>query len=263
MAQNVNYKQLVDEWLESEDKDIEAGALLLLKLNRNRVLYQYITRKKALPKLIYEMKKQSDILSKRQNLAASELTDEEVQKFTQKSERAAKTIEIVEKGVKGKRHDHEQLSQEAQEAYEKNLNIYPKMRSLHEKLKLMVNDRPCDRYPFLKELVGYDEQIRSNWKLYDNAKVLPAQTEQKDEILTQDNTDSKTPVLDANGVSAARRYLSGNKKRLASLKETDKDKYDLLLVEMQKRYDDLIFSGQSINEKQIAELKEAGLSVKE
>ena len=137
------------------------------------------------------------------------------------------------------------------------------MRSLHEKLKLMVNDRPCDRYPFLKELVGYDEQIRSNWKLYDNAKVLPAQTEQKDEILTQDNTDSKTPVLDANGVSAARRYLSGNKKRLASLKETDKDKYDLLLVEMQKRYDDLIFSGQSINEKQIAELKEAGLSVKE
>ncbi len=258
MAQNVDYKQLVDEWLEAEDKDIEAGALLLLKLNRNRVLYQYITRKKALPKLIYEMKKQSDILSKRQNLAASELTEEEVQKFTQKSVRAAKTIEIVEKGVKGKRHDHEQLSQEAQEAYEKNLDIYPKMRSLHEKLKLMVNDRPCDRYPFLKELVGYDEQIRSNWKLYDNAKSVTGKYSTE-----TGNPASKTPVLDVKGISAARKYLSSNKKKLLTLKDTNEDKYKELLAVMQRRYDALIASRQTLDEKQIAELKEAGLSVKE
>lgn len=64
-------------------------------------------------------------------------------------------------------------------------------------------------------------------------------------------------------ISAARKYLSSNKKKLQGLKETDKNKYDILLPEMQKRYDDLIISGQTLDEKQIAELKEAGLSVKE
>ncbi|NDV96463.1 hypothetical protein D0T84_16300 [Dysgonomonas sp. 521] len=259
MSQNVDYKQLVDEWLESEEKDIEAGALLCLKLNRNRTLYQYITRKKALDKLIYEMKKQSDILSARVNFETNKLTEEEVKELTQKAVKAAKTVEVIDKGVKGKRTDHDKLPADIQQAYEDNLVIYPKMRSLHEKLKLMANDRPCDRYPFLKELVAMDNKVRANWKLYDNAKILNT-----DERYTDTgNPVSKKVTLDAKGVSAARKYLSSNKKKLATLKDTDEDKYKTLLAEMQKRYDDLIASGQTLDEKQVGELKEAGVKVGE
>lgn len=262
MNQDVDYKQLVDAWLESDEKDIDAGALLLLKLNRNRVLHQYITRKRALDKLIYEMKKQSDILDARVNHGTAKLTEVEVKELTHKSKKAEQTLAVVEKGVKGKRPDHDQLSPDVQKAHEDNLVIYPKMRSLHEKLKLMENDRPCDRYPFLKELVELDGKVRKNWKLYDKAKVVTVKgdnqgsgTEAGNPVLTA------SPVLDAKGVSAARKYLSGNKKKLVTLKDKDIEKYNLLLAEMQKRYNDLIASGQTIDEKQVAALKEAGIAV--
>ncbi|WP_419033913.1 hypothetical protein [Dysgonomonas gadei] len=254
---NVDYKQKVDEWLESEEKDLEAGALLLLKLNRNRTLYQYITRKKAMDKLIYEMKKQSDIIAVRANYDTNKLTEQEVKELTGKAEKAAKTIEIVDKNVKGKRTDHDRLPADAQQAYEDNLVMYPKMRSLHEKIKLMVNDRPCDRYPFLKDLVALDSKVRANWKLYDNAKVITEKASTE-----TGNPASTTPVLDVKGISAARKYLSSNKKKLATLKGVDEDRYKELLAEMQRRYDALIASGQALDEKQVAELKEAGIVVK-
>lgn len=255
---NVDYKQKVDEWLESEEKDLEAGALLLLKLNRNRTLYQYITRKKAMDKLIYEMKKQSDIIAVRANYDTNKLTEQEVRVLTGKAEKTAKTLEIIDKGVKGKRADHDRLPEDTQKAYEENLVIYPKMRSLHEKLKLMANDRPCDRYPFLKDLVALDSKVRANWKLYDNAKVITEKAGTE-----TGNTASKTPVLDVKGISAARKYLSSNKKKLSTLKGTNEDKYKELLAEMQRRYDALIASGQALDEKQLGELKEAGIVVKE
>ncbi len=261
MNQDVDYKQLVDAWLESEEKDIDAGALLLLKLNRNRVLHQYITRKKALDKLIYEMKKQSDILEARVNHGTAKLTEIEVKELTQKTKKAEQTLAVVEKGVKGKRPDHDQLSPDVQKAHEDNLVIYPKMRSLHEKLKLMENDRPCDRYPFLKELVELDGKVRENWKLYDKAKIVSVKDDNQASGTEAGNTASQTPVLDAKGVSAARKYLSGNKKKLVTLKDKDIEKYNLLLAEMQKRYNDLIASGQTIDERQVAALKEAGIAV--
>lgn len=258
MSQNVDYKQLVSEWLESEDKDLEAGALLMLKLNRNRTLYQYILRKNALDKLIYEMKKQFDILSARTKHESIKLTEQQVSDLTAAASKATKTLEVVDKGVKGKRADHDLLSVDSQQAFENNLAIYPKMRSLHEKLKLMVNDRPCDRFPFLKELITLDNQVRANWKLYDNAKVQ--ESTQPGQTVTNP-VKPITPVLDVKGVSAARKYLSDNKKKLADLKVKDEAKHSDLLFKMQERYNNLIASGQTFDEKQVAELKDAGLNV--
>lgn len=46
------------------------------------------------------------------------------------------------------------------------------MRELHLKLRsLSTEDNPardCDRYPFLKELIGLDKKLHSNWETYDH-----------------------------------------------------------------------------------------------
>ena len=64
----------------------------------------------------------------------------------------------------------------------------------------------------------------------------------------------------AKKVSAARGYLSDNKKKLADLKESgDQEKYEKLLAKVQQRYDFLISTGNNVGEDQVNALRELGL----
>ena len=55
----------VKQWLQSDHSDIEKGALLMLKSNRNRILYDSVLIKKNVDEIVYELKKISyDDLSK-------------------------------------------------------------------------------------------------------------------------------------------------------------------------------------------------------
>lgn len=148
----------------------------------------------------------------------------------------------------GKRPDHDLFPDEIKAKYLENLNIYPKMRKLHEQLKLMNTALPCDRYPFLKELKELDEKLRKNWDGYD--AYVPGK-------------DGDTPpappadtVPDAKRISAARKYLSDSKARLAELKALeDQSEYLLLLDRMQERLTLLVSCNAGISDGQPAELK--------
>jgi hypothetical protein len=244
--------------------DIESAAVVLLKVNRNRILHESIIRRNNTAKLKYELQKIYDF---RMNEAAVEETKE--------LEKQAETILTVtfpkietkeKEETKGKRPDHDQLPDEIKSLYLENQNNYPRMRKLHEQLKLMSETKACDRYPFLKELKELDEQVRTNWDKYDAFVIVPDNSGNDD-----DNENTKggaptgsenTPVITVDGkkISAARKYLSDNKSKLAELQEQeDKSKYLALLPKMQERLELLIAAGAGISPEYLEELKRLGL----
>lgn len=265
----------IEEWLLSDEKNLEAGASLLIQINRNKILHQSILRRKDLAKLEYELKKGKDLLDARLRYEDyKSLTDEQVATFDAKVKVVkAETFPKIEQQEsadnKGKRADHDQLPDEAKAAFEDNLKHYQKMRALHEKLKLMNNDAACDRYPFLSDLIKYDEKVRANWEIYDNAQVLPNDPTKtgdnpgaKSEETTK-NTENTNPIepIDAKRVSANRAYISRNKSKLQGLRRKDEEKYNSLFAEIQNRITELIQAKQTFDENTTKELIELGFKV--
>ncbi|GAP73069.1 hypothetical protein SAMD00024442_6_24 [Candidatus Symbiothrix dinenymphae] len=238
-----------------EQIDIDAAALLLLKINRNRILHQNIVRRRDIAKLKYE-------LQKHYNFRSAEQAAAEHAALEQKAAVILKTtlpkIEKIEKSASaGKRADHDELPDEIKAKLLENQNIYPMMRKLHEQLKLLK--MPCDRYGFLKELTKLDETVRKNWDEYD--AFVPGL--QPDAPAVPAPSDAPTPAS-AKEISAARKYLSDNKKKLQGMTvgeedEESKQQYAALLADMQTRLDLLIGSNAGISDRQLAELKALGL----
>jgi len=140
--------------------DIDSAALVLLKVNRNRILNQNILRRNDVAKLKYELQKIYDFRSKENALNEAKELEKEVIPVIEVTLPAAEKIEATE--TKGMRPDHEKLPDDIKACYLENLNHYHKMRKLHEQLKLMGDAKACDRYPFLKELVDLDKEVREN-----------------------------------------------------------------------------------------------------
>jgi hypothetical protein len=237
--------------------DIEQAALLLLKLNRNRILYESICRRKNVEKLKYELQKIYNYHSKEdaaEEVKALELDAVKVVKTTFPEEEKREATE-----TKGMRPDHDLLPDEVKAKYLENLNLYPRMRKLHEQLKLMNTTLPCDRYPFLKELKELDEKLRKNWGEYD---AFTATSPNPDNVPEAGDIPPAPVAPDAKKISAARKYLSDNKGKLAELKvQDDQSNYLNLLAKMQERLTLLVTSNAGISDEQLTELKTLGLDV--
>lgn len=180
--------QQIQEWLETpkEQRNVPAGAMLLLKINRNQVLYNNIIRKpqQLHDKLEYELNKQLQ-------WRLEQVTHEQVVQMENKVEqiaakRALSTGENPAKEFKaGKRDDHDTLPQEVQALYVENKSILQRMRDLHAQLRIIQSGKPgytckdSDKYPFLKELIKLDQQYRDNWAAYDGFDVKTAETIEK------------------------------------------------------------------------------------
>ena len=165
----------VKEWLDAnpEDRDLAAGALLVLQLTNNRIMYQNFMRKPKLyaSRIEYELKK-------KYNFYLQQLTHEQVAEMGKQVEVIAKEHNLPnehEEFKKGKRADHDALPVEIQALYAQNLSIMQQMRRCHTQLQLLsVEHSTCpdsERYPFLKELIDLDKQYHANWEQYDHYKV--------------------------------------------------------------------------------------------
>ena len=163
----------LQQWLVTpdEEKDWDAGALMLLQLSSNKIMYRNIS--------INPRGKAEFIKGKLQqylNFRLAALTHEQVKEMEVKVE------EIVKETIKpepdfsefkaGKRVDHDHLPEEIQALYVENLDIVRRMRELHLQLrKLSTANVTCpdsERYPFLKELIALDKQLHENWDRYDH-----------------------------------------------------------------------------------------------
>ena len=165
----------VKEWLDAnpDERDLAAGALLVLQLTNNRIMYQNFMRrpKQYASRIEYELKK-------KYNFYLQQLTHEQVLEMGKQVEVISKEHNLPnehEEFKKGKRADHDALPLEIQALYAQNMSIMQQMRRLHTQLQLLsVVHSTCpdsERYPFLKELIALDKQYHANWQAYDHYKI--------------------------------------------------------------------------------------------
>lgn len=184
------FTERVQKWLNTpeSERDYNEGAMLLLKLTGNQIMYRNLTMRRTRQSeefIVYQLKR-------RLKFRLAQLTHEQVEQMqrqvdgiVQKRHLEKKESAPASEFKAGKRADHDELPDEIQALYVENLSIVQKMRELHLKLRsLSLDNVPCpdsERYPFLKELISLDKKLHSNWEIYDH--YTGADGEQ---ILTED-----------------------------------------------------------------------------
>ena len=171
------FTQQIKEWLEQphDGRDYTVGALYLLKLSGNKIMYRNI---------ISNIDRRHDVvdfqLQKYYNFRVAAMTHAQVEEMADKVESIAvehhlsddaSTIQEENRRL-GKRDDHDSLPDEVKAKYVENLSILQRMRELHLRLRsLSLDNATCpdsERYPFLKELISLDKKLHSNWEEYDH-----------------------------------------------------------------------------------------------
>ena len=167
------FTELIKQWLEtpSNQRDYSVGALYLLKLSGNQIMYRNI---------VAQLDRRHEFvdyqIQKYYNFRVQALTHAQVEEMQQKVDViVAEHISLAanaDEHKTGKRDDHDSLPDEIKAKYVENLSILQRMRELHLKLRsLSLDTAPCpdsERYPFLKELIDLDKKMHANWEEYDH-----------------------------------------------------------------------------------------------
>lgn len=168
------FTELIKQWLDTPEaeRDYSVGALYLLKLSGNQIMYRNI---------VAQLDRRHDVveyqLQKYYNFRVQALTHAQVEKMQKEVDvivadhipLAAKADETPQKG---KRLDHDSLPDDIKAKYVENLSLLQRMRELHLRLRsLSLENSTCpdsERYPFLKELIALDKKLHANWEAYDH-----------------------------------------------------------------------------------------------
>ena len=230
---------------------------MVLKLTRNRYLYQNISRnpQKFASKIEYELKKHLTIRLDRKTIQDVVKMDKELVPAV--AETLATFQPVISSDddtpqdatiAKGKRVDHDSLPEEIRQLWEDNKDIYFRLKQTFETLKTMKDALPCDRYEYLKQLEELDARYRDNMSKYDHFNP---------DNQGASGAEGESPEDPA---EMAKKVSADNKKKLTELKESgDQEKYEKLLAKVQQRYDFLISTGNNVGEDQVNALRELGL----
>ena len=176
------FTELIKQWLEtpSNQRDYSVGALYLLKLSGNQIMYRNV---------VAQLDRRHDFvdyqIQKYYNFRVQALTHAQVEEMQQQVDViVAEHISLAanaDEHKTGKRIDHDSLPDEIKAKYVENLSILQRMRELHLKLRsLSLDTAPCpdsERYPFLKELIELDKKMHANWEEYDHYVVGTSEEE--------------------------------------------------------------------------------------
>lgn len=175
MATDNKFTELIKKWLEkpTDERDYAVGALYLLKLSGNQIMYRNIMANPGRKAEFIEYQ-----IRKYYNFRVQALTHAQVEEMQKQVDVIAQEHFSLEENnpakdfKKGKRDDHDDLPDDIQALYVENLSIVQRMREVHLKLRsLSTEDSTCpdsERYPFLKELIELDKRLHSNWEQYDH-----------------------------------------------------------------------------------------------
>ena len=212
------FTEQLQAWLAlpRDERDWDAGALMLLQLSGNKIMYHNISVNPIGKAEFIEGK-----LQKYLDFRLAELTHEQVKEMQQqvadivKEHTEFKSEDNEAKSFKaGKRADHDNLPDDIKALYVENLDLVHRMRELHLKLRTMsTTDSACadsDRYPFLKEFIKLDKKLHDNWNVYDHfvTNETNATTETNETIAT-----NETDVTTETTVSAAPQTFKKSKKK--------------------------------------------------
>lgn len=176
------FTELIKQWLEtpSNQRDYSVGALYLLKLSGNQIMYRNI---------VAQLDRRHEFvdyqIQKYYNFRVQALTHAQVEEMQQQVDMiVAEHISLAanaDEHKTGKRIDHDSLPDEIKAKYVENLSILQRMRELHLKLRsLSLDTAPCpdsERYPFLKELIELDKKMHANWEEYDHYVIGTSEEE--------------------------------------------------------------------------------------
>ena len=222
------FTQQISDWLNTPrtQRDINDGAMMLLRLNNNRFLYANILRRpdKFAEKLEYELRKHLRI--RLDGLTRADVIKLEAQVIPAAKKTLATPPAVIStddelpkaKVATGRRADHDSLPPAVQALWDNNLQLYKTIKNVFEQLKTMENAQPCDRYEYLKILDEADKKYRANLERYDGFVIG---NEPDAFTAAQDATDNATDDQAARKINAARKTLSKYKKILAKSLEQD------------------------------------------
>ena len=170
------FTQKLQAWLNlpREERDWEAGAMMLLQLSGNKIMYRNISVNPKGKAEFIEGKLQQYLKFRLAALTHEQVKEMEQQVETIMEKRSQFEAEVNEaKDFKvGKRADHDTLPEEIQALYVENLDLVHRMRELHLKLRTMsTSTAVCadsERYPFLKEFIFLDKKLHDSWDRYDH-----------------------------------------------------------------------------------------------
>ena len=268
-------QELVD-WLNSDhssDEKIREGAMLLLRINRNKNLYQQIKRtpQRMLKKLEYELDKHLKIRMNGYSLDEIVQMAKDVMPKVEKAmdaetdapESTAEILPIItpsEQGgeevvvTKGKRPDHDALPVDIQNIWPKNAERWKKIKELFELCKQL--EQPCDRYEHLKVMKEAWYKYKDEMARYDDFKATDDTTEgeNKKPELTEQEKES---------VNYAQSYISRYLPQLLELKqqaqepdlsEEDQAKLEELREKLQNRVNTLLKYKVALTDQRKADL---------
>lgn len=231
----------ISDWLNASPKQrsLEDGALLLLRLNANRIMYQQILRNRLAEKLEYELQKHLNI--RLHGLTRAEVAKVEKQVMPRLKKELANGEEY-----RGRRADHDSLPDKVKALYERNGTRWRQMHRIFETLKTMRDAQPCDRHELVHQLVQLDDAYRADWEKYDHWTPEDEEPEAEPE-------PTEAGVRE---IIAARKAISYGRKKLAS--ETDEEKREALLIPIKNAVSVLRSANQTFRPDTIDALKELG-----
>lgn len=262
--------QQIGKWLTHvgprTDQEIIEGATMLLRLNRNRSLYQtvVIRPQRHESKVVYELKKWYGI-------RADGLTIDEVNKLdstlTPQVKAAVDAEPKNDDGTvqnpddmpahSGKRADHDSLPDDIKGIWPRNAERWKKIKQLYN--TLLTIDEPCSRYEYLKQLKELWYDYKKDFKKYDDFVLEPNDGGEN---------GGENGGDDAKKITNARSYISKNIGPLQSIKSSyDADgmdektlaDYNSKLAKVQERVDIILSAGEPIGDDLRATLADLGV----
>lgn len=168
------FTELIGQWLQTPEaeRDYSVGALYLLKLSGNQIMYRNIVAQLDRRHDVVEYQLQKYYNFRVQALTHAQVEEMAAQVETIVAEHIPLAAEADKQPQKGKRADHDSLPDEIKAKYVENLSLLQRMRELHLRLRsLSLENSTCpdsERYPFLKELISLDKKLHANWEAYDH-----------------------------------------------------------------------------------------------
>lgn len=262
----------IQQWLSqaehSTKDDIINGAVLLLKLNRNRILFSTILRNplRYVKKIEYELGKFLKIRLDGYTMEEVVRMDAELTPQV-KAAVEAEPDNADEMGKnetlpthKGKRPDHDKLPEHIKAIWQQNADRWKKIKELYN--ALLQQKQPCDRYEFLAQMKDLWYTYKREFARYDDYKAPGADSHVV--------PDGLAPMADSKDISNARSYLSKMVKddKLLGLKKASQaadadekaiESYNTALKKTQERVQLLLDNNEPIGDDLRQKLIDAGV----
>lgn len=294
MAPLFNFNNMIDpkftekiaRWLDSEHtttEQIEAGAQLLLSLNRDGAMYQRIMRRPQRELKFLEYKLQRFLKLRNDGKTVSDVVklDQEITpeiKLAVTSDALASDVGklpvvvpakhdgdtgcVVRKGI---RPDHDKLPANIQAIWPANAERWKKIKEAYETCKQLTE--PCDRYEYLKVLKETWYKYKQEMARYDDYQ-LTADGGSEGEGAA-DQTPTLTPEQEKE-LKNADSYISKNlpqmQQLVATAKEEDfndeqKKALESLRQRIQQRVDVLLKCGRTLTDERREQLLQCDIKV--